>query len=358
MLFYNMEIVRKQTKTIMVGNVAIGGGNSISVQTMTNTKTSNVKATIEQIKSLEQTGADIIRITINDNAAADSIAEIINNVSVPIVADIHFNHIFALKSIEAGVSKVRINPGNIGNESKIKQVLNAAKNKRVPIRIGVNSGSLEKDILKKYGSPTAEALVESALRHIEIANKFDFDDIIIAVKSSSVLNTIDAYRLLSEKTNYPLHLGLTEAGSTFTGTIKSSVALGILLNEGIGDTIRISLTGSPEKEIEAGIQLLSALGLRKKGIEIISCPTCGRIEIDTIPIVEKLEEQLKKIKTIRPLKIAIMGCIVNGPGEAKESNIAICCGKNDALLFIDGIEVDRIDFENIVDRIMYEIERY
>jgi len=352
-----MKIIRKQTKTIMIGDVAIGSNNPIAVQTMTNTKTSNVKATINQIKLLEDAGADIIRVAINDNLAANSIAEIVNNSRVPIVADIHFNYIFALKSIAAGVSKVRINPGNIGNESKIKQVLNAAKDKHIPIRIGVNSGSLEKDILAKYGSPTAPALVESALRHISICNRFDFDDIIISVKSSSVQVTIDAYRLLSHQINYPLHLGVTEAGSIFSGTIKSVTGLSILLSEGIGDTIRISLTDSPIKEIEAGIHLLSALGLREKNIDLISCPTCGRIEVNIISIVKKLEAHLSKIKIKNKLTIAIMGCIVNGPGEAKESDIAICCGKNEALLFIGGIEIDRISPEKIIDRVLLEIEK-
>jgi (E)-4-hydroxy-3-methylbut-2-enyl-diphosphate synthase len=349
----------------MVGNVAIGGNNPIPVQTMTNTKTGNVKATIEQIKQLENAGADIIRVTVNDAAAANGIAEIVNNSSVPIVADIHFNHIFALKSIEAGVAKVRINPGNIGSEDKIKQVLDAAKNKHIPIRIGVNSGSLEKILFEKYSSSTAEALVESALRHIEIANKYDFDALIIAVKASSVQTTIDAYRLLSPNTYYPLHLGVTEAGSIFTGTIKSSVALSILLSEGIGDTIRISLTGNPVKEVEAGIQLLSALELRDKNIELISCPTCGRMEIDTVSIVEELEEHLNKYQQRsltcckkHKLKIAIMGCVVNGPGEAREADIAICCGKNEALLFIKGIEVNKIKPKNIIKRILCEIEKY
>jgi (E)-4-hydroxy-3-methylbut-2-enyl-diphosphate synthase len=353
-----MNIIRRKTKTIMVGNIPVGGNHPISVQTMTNTKTNNVTETIKQIKLLENAGADIIRISINDSKAADSISEIVRNAKVPLVADIHFNYIFALKSIDAGVSKVRINPGNIGDENKIKEVLHFAKNKNIPIRIGVNAGSLEKNILEKYGSPTAEALVESALKHISIANKFDFDNIILAVKSSSVSTTIDAYRLLSQKTNYPLHLGLTEAGSIFTGTIKSTAALGILLSEGIGDTIRISLTGSPEKEVEAGIKLLSALDLKSKNVDLISCPTCARTEIDIIPIVEKLEQYLNKIKINRSIKVAIMGCVVNGPGEAKENDIAICCGKNDALLLINGIEVDRIKKEEIFDRVVTEIQKY
>ncbi|MCL2040161.1 MAG: flavodoxin-dependent (E)-4-hydroxy-3-methylbut-2-enyl-diphosphate synthase [Bacteroidetes bacterium] len=353
-----MNIIRKKTKTIIVGNVPIGGNNPIPIQTMTNTKTSNVIKTIQQIKLLENAGADIIRVSINDNKAADSIYEIIRNVNVPIVADIHFNYIFALKAIDAGVAKVRINPGNIGDENKIKQVLNAAKNKNIPIRIGINSGSLEKEMLDKYRSPNADALVESALKHIDIANKFRFDDIIIAVKSSSLNTTIDAYRLLSQKTNYPLHLGLTEAGSIFTGTIKSIAAMSILLAEGIGDTIRISLTAAPDKEVEAGIKLLSALGLRQPNIDLIACPTCARTETDIISIVEKLEQKLNKIKVSYPVKVAIMGCVVNGPGEAQDSNIAICCSKNYAKLYVNGQELDRINHAEILDRVLKEVQKY
>ena len=320
-----MKKNRKITKTVAVGNVLIGGGNPISVQTMTNTKTANVSETVRQIHSIKEAGADIVRVTVNDDAAAAAISDIVKNANMPVVADIHFNHLFALKAIEAGVAKVRINPGNIGDETRIKAVLDKAKEKNIPIRIGVNSGSLEKDILEKYGSPTAQALVESALRHIEIANKFDFDDIIIAVKSTSVINTIEAYRLLSQQTDYPLHLGVTEAGSIFTGTIKSSVALGTLLCEGIGDTVRVSLTGSPEVEVEAGIEILSALGLREKNIELISCPTCGRLEVNLFEVVQKLEPELKKIK--KRLTVAVMGCVVNGPGEAKEADIADVAGR-------------------------------
>ena len=342
-------------REISVGNVLIGGGNPISVQTMTNTKTANVNETLKQIHSAKEAGADIVRVTVNDEAAAVAISEIVAKAGLPIVADIHFNHIFALQAIEAGVAKVRINPGNIGNEARIKAVLSKAKEKNIPIRIGVNSGSLEKDILEKYGSPTAQALVESAKRHIEIANKFDFDDIIIAVKSTSVVNTIEAYRLLSEETDYPLHLGVTEAGTTFTGAIKSSVALGILLSEGIGDTIRVSLTGSPEVEVEAGIEILSALGLREKNIELISCPTCGRLEVNLLDIVQKLEPELKKIK--KRLKVAVMGCVVNGPGEAKEADIAVACGKSEAILFIKGALVKKIKEEEIISTLLEEIDK-
>jgi (E)-4-hydroxy-3-methylbut-2-enyl-diphosphate synthase len=317
---------------------------------MTNTKTADIKSTLEQISMVKAAGADIVRVTVNDENAANAIGEIVAKSNIPIVADIHFNHIFALKSIEAGVAKVRINPGNIGSEDRIKSVLEAAKAKKIPIRIGVNSGSLEKDILEKYGSPTAEALFESAMRHISIANKFDFDDIIIAVKSSSVVTTIEAYRLLSKATNYPLHIGVTEAGSLFTGTIKSSVAMGILLSEGIGDTLRVSITGSPISEVEAGIEILSALGLREKYVELISCPTCGRLETDTISIVNELEPELKKIK--KKIKVAIMGCIVNGPGEAREADIAVACGKNEALLFVKGNQIGKIPGSEIITTIL------
>jgi (E)-4-hydroxy-3-methylbut-2-enyl-diphosphate synthase len=296
-----------------------------------------------------------VRVTVNDEMAAIAIFDIVKKSEIPIVADIHFNHIFALKAIEAGVAKVRINPGNIGSEDRIKAVLNSAKAKNIPIRIGVNSGSLEKDILEKHGSPTAQALVESAKRHIEIANKFDFDDLIIAVKSTSVINTIEAYRLLSAETNYPLHLGVTEAGSIFTGTIKSSVALGTLLSEGIGDTVRVSLTGNPEIEVEAATEILSALGLREKNIELISCPTCGRLEVDLIAITQKLEPILKKIK--KRLTVAVMGCVVNGPGEAKEADIAVACGKNEALLFVKGVQIKKIKEDEIIPTLLEEIER-
>ncbi|MDR0927252.1 MAG: flavodoxin-dependent (E)-4-hydroxy-3-methylbut-2-enyl-diphosphate synthase [Ignavibacteria bacterium] len=351
-----MNINRKNTKNIRIGNLTIGSPNPIPIQTMTNTKTANATATLAQIAEAKNAGANIVRVTVNDEGAADALLEIVANAELPIVADIHFNHIFALKAIAAGVAKVRINPGNIGNEQRIRQVLDAAKERAIPIRIGVNSGSLEKDILEKYGAPTAEALVESALRHVAIANKFDFDDIVIAVKSSSVTTTIDAYRLLSEQTNYPLHLGVTEAGSVFAGTIKSTVAIATLLSEGIGDTIRVSLTGSPIAEVEAGIEILSALELRKKYVELVSCPTCGRVEVDLISIVQQLEPLLKPIN--KHLKLAVMGCVVNGPGEAKEADIAVACGKKEALLFIRGEQVSRIPESEIIPTILDTIDKF
>ena len=349
-------MLRNKTKKLYIGNVAIGGDAPISIQTMTKTKTANVSDTLEQINKAYEAGVDIVRVTVNNEEAANAIKYIVKDSPVPIVADIHFNHIFALKSIEAGVAKVRINPGNIGNKERIAAVLNAANDKNIPIRIGVNSGSLEKDILEKYGTPTADALVESAIRHINIANDFNFDNLIIAVKSTSVPTTIEAYRKLANLTNYPLHLGVTESGSVYSGLIKSSIGIGTLLAEGIGNTIRVSLTGTPEQEVEAGIEILSALKLREKYIELISCPTCGRVEVNLIELSQKLEPILKKIK--KRLTIALMGCIVNGPGEAREADLGIACGKGEALLFIKGTPIRKIKEENIIKELLTEIDKF
>ncbi|MBQ6268736.1 MAG: flavodoxin-dependent (E)-4-hydroxy-3-methylbut-2-enyl-diphosphate synthase, partial [Bacteroidetes bacterium] len=345
-----------KTKKLYIGNVAIGGDAPISIQTMTKTKTANISDTLAQINKAYEAGVDIVRVTVNNEEAANAIKYIVKDSPVPIVADIHFNHIFALKSIEAGVAKVRINPGNIGNKERIAAVLNAANDKNIPIRIGVNSGSLEKDILEKYGTPTADALVESAIRHINIANDFNFDNLIIAVKSTSVPTTIEAYRKLANLTNYPLHLGVTESGSVYSGLIKSSIGIGTLLAEGIGNTIRVSLTGTPEQEVEAGIEILSALKLREKYIELISCPTCGRVEVNLIELSQKLEPILKKIK--KRLTIALMGCIVNGPGEAREADLGIACGKGEALLFIKGTPIRKIKEENIIKELLTEIDKF
>ena len=349
-------MLRNKTKKLYIGNVAIGGGAPISIQTMTKTKTANISDTLAQINKAYEAGVDIVRVTVNNEEAANAIKYIVKDSPVPIVADIHFNHIFALKSIEAGVAKVRINPGNIGNKERIAAVLNAANDKNIPIRIGVNSGSLEKDILEKYGTPTADALVESAIRHINIANEFNFDNLIIAVKSTSVPTTIEAYRKLANLTNYPLHLGVTESGSVYSGLIKSSIGIGTLLAEGIGNTIRVSLTGTPEQEVEAGIEILSALKLREKYIELISCPTCGRVEVNLIELSQKLEPILKKIK--KRLTIALMGCIVNGPGEAREADLGIACGKGEALLFIKGTPIRKIKEENIINELLTEIDKF
>ncbi len=344
---------RKPTKQVKVGNIKIGGDAPISVQTMTKTKTADAKSTIEQIISVANEGADIVRVTVNDDRAAEAMSEICRNSPIPVVADIHFNHLYAIKSIEAGVAKVRINPGNIGSKDRIKQVLDAAKDKGIPIRIGVNSGSLEKDILNKYGHPTAEALFESAIRHVNIANDFGFDDIVIAVKSTNVPLMIAAYRLLSEKTDYPLHLGVTEAGTFMSGTIKSSIGIGALLSAGIGDTIRVSLTDVPEKEIEIGREILRSLGLMPRSVEIISCPTCGRLQVDLIPIAQALEKRVKGLT--KPVKVALMGCAVNGPGEAREADLGVACGNGEALFFKRGEIVGKIPEDKILDILYDEI---
>lgn len=348
--------LRRDTRKVYVGDIPIGGRSPISVQTMTNTKTSDIEATLAQINKSVEAGADIVRVTVNDEVAANAISEIVKNSNVPIVADIHFNHIYALKSIEANVGKVRINPGNIGKPDRIKQVLDAARKKSIPIRIGVNSGSLEKDILEKHGYPSAQALFESAMRHIEIAQNYDFHDLIVAVKSSSVPLMIQAYRLLSDKTDIPLHLGVTEAGTREKGTIKSSVGIGTLLAEGIGDTIRVSLTDKPEHEVTVGKEILRSLGLAQRNVEIISCPTCGRIETDLIGIVNELEKRVSNIK--KPVKVSVLGCAVNGPGEAKESDIGVACGKSNAIIYRKGEFVRKIPESNIIEEILKEIDQF
>ncbi len=350
------KFTRKHTRKVMVGDVPIGGGAPIAVQTMTFTKTADVRATIEQIERCVEAGADIVRVTVNDKDAASAIGEIVKKSKVPIVADIHFNYIFALAAIDSGVAKVRINPGNIGSKDRIKLVLERAKEHSIPIRIGVNSGSLEKDILEKYGYPTAEALYESAIRHVGIAQDFGFDDLVISVKSTSVPLMIEAYRLLAGRTDFPLHLGVTEAGTIRVGTIKSAVGIGTLLAEGIGDTLRVSLTDEPEKEVEVGKEILRSLGLAQRNVEIISCPTCGRLEVDLINIAKTLEEKLNKIK--KPVKVAMLGCAVNGPGEAREADIGLACGKKEALLFKKGKPIRKIKEENLIEEIIKEVTEF
>lgn len=349
-------IKRRKSRKVFVGGIAIGGDAPISVQTMTKTKTSDIEATVRQIKEAEEAGCDIIRVTVNNKEAAEAIGEIVKRSNIPIVADIHFNHIFALKAIDAGVSKVRINPGNIGSEERIKEVLMKAKERKIPIRIGVNSGSLEQDILEKHGYPTAEALFESAMRHVQICEKYNFEDIVISVKSTDVRLMIEAYRLIAERTDYPLHLGVTEAGTTRVGTIKSAVGIGTLLAEGIGDTIRVSLTDDPVKEVEVGKEILRSLGLASRNVEIIACPTCGRLEVDLFAITNKLEAAVKDIK--KPIKVALLGCVVNGPGEASEADIGIAAGKGVALLYRKGEVVRKIKEEEIVDVLLEEIKNF
>jgi len=347
---------RRSTRQVNVGGIKIGGNAPISVQTMTKTKTGDVAATVAQITTAADAGCDIVRVTVNDKDAAEAIAEIVRQSPIPVVADIHFNHIFALKAIEANVAKVRLNPGNIGTRERIHQVLHAAKDRGIPIRIGVNSGSLEEDILNKHGYPTAEALFESAMRHVGICDEAGFADVIVSVKSTDVRLMIDAYRLVARRTDIPLHLGVTEAGTTRVGTIKSAVGIGTLLAEGIGDTIRVSLTDEPVKEVEVGKEILRTLGLATRNVELIACPTCGRLEVDLFGIMAELEKRLAGVK--KPVKIAVLGCVVNGPGEASEADIGIAAGKGVGILYRKGEVVRKVKESEIVDVIVEEVHRF
>ncbi len=348
--------VRRKTRQVSVGPIKVGGDAPISVQTMTKTRTADVKATVAQIVQAAEAGCDIVRVTVNDKEAADAIEAIVRQSPIPVVADIHFNHVFALRAIEGGVAKVRLNPGNIGNREHIHQVLHAARDRRIPIRIGVNSGSLEEDILQKHGYPTAEALFESAMRHVAICEDSGFQDVIISVKSTDVRLMIEAYRLVAQRTDIPLHLGVTEAGPTKVGTIKSAIGIGTLLAEGIGDTIRVSLTDDPVKEVEVGKEILRSIGLASRNIELIACPTCGRLEVDLFGIVGELERRLEGIK--KPVKIAVLGCVVNGPGEASEADIGIAAGKGVGILYRKGEVVRRVKESEIVDVIVEEVRNF
>lgn len=337
-------------KLITVGGVKIGGGAGISVQSMTITKTDHIADTVAQIKQLIEAGCDIVRLAVPDISAARAIRAIQKEVNIPIVADIHFDYMLAIEAVKAGADKIRINPGNIGSEEKVKAVVEACRERKIPIRIGVNSGSLEKEILQKYGRVTPEAMLESAMGHVRLLNKFDFDDICISVKSSDVMLTIQSYRLLSEKTEYPLHLGVTEAGTEYMGIIKSSIGIGTLLAEGIGDTIRVSLTAHPVREVKAGIAILKAAGLRRGGVEIISCPSCGRCCIDLISIAEEVERRVAGFD--QDLKIAVMGCAVNGPGEAREADFGIAGGDHEGLLFRKGKVIGKVEMDELVDELI------
>jgi (E)-4-hydroxy-3-methylbut-2-enyl-diphosphate synthase len=348
-----MRYGRRNSRKVMIGGIPVGGGSPISVQTMTKTKTSDIEATVAQIKRCEEAGVDIVRVTVNNKEASEAIGEIVKRVNVPIVADIHFNYMFALKAIEAGVAKVRINPGNIGKIERVQKVLFAAKERGIPIRIGVNSGSLEKEILEKHGYPTAEALFESAMKHVQISQEFGFEDLIISVKSTSVPLMIEAYRLIAERTDFPLHLGVTEAGRIRVGTIKSAVGIGTLLAEGIGDTIRVSLTDEPEREVEVGKEILRTLGYAQRNVEIISCPTCGRLDVDLFKITEQIEDAVKDIK--KPMTVSILGCAVNGPGEAREADLGVAAAKGKGLLFRKGVPMRYVPEEDIVSELLKEI---
>lgn len=355
----NYNDIRRKSKEIKIGNTAIGGANKIAVQSMTNTDTEDHIATISQIKALQNKGCDIVRITVPSLEAAETILKIKEaGVTVPIVADIHFDYKIALKCAEYGVDKIRINPGNIGADENVMSVCKACNAKNIPIRIGVNSGSLEKNILAKYGAPTAEALVESALYHISLLEKYDFDNIVISIKASDVNNMIKANRLISEKINYPIHLGVTEAGGYKSGLIKSSIGIGSLLNDGIGDTIRVSLTDDPLVEIDSAKEILNALNIEgQSGMNIVSCPTCGRTKIDLIDLLKRFEKAVddEGLRDV-PLKVALMGCVVNGPGEAREADIGIAGGKGEALLFSHGEILKKIPENEIISTLIEKIK--
>ena len=350
------DIHRKKTKVINVGDVKVGGNNPISIQSMTNTLTSDIQATIKQIHEIHEEGADIVRVSCPDKESALALKKITKNVSLPIVADIHFHYKRAIEAAENGAKCLRINPGNIGDKKKIHDVLSAAKNNGCSIRIGVNAGSLEKDILEKYKEPCPEALVESALRNIEILEDQDFFDFKVSVKSSDIFLTMAAYRQLSKITDYPLHLGITEAGSFVSGSIKSSIGLGSLLMDGIGDTIRVSLSDDPVKEIKIGNEILKSLNLRNRGVKIISCPSCARQAFQVIDTVKILEEKLSHIKT--PLTLSIIGCVVNGPGEAALTDVGITGGgKGNNMLYLSGIQSEKVLSEDIISRVVREVEK-
>lgn len=345
---------RRKTKTVKAGSVCIGGDSPVSVQSMLSVPAHDIEGNIRQAKALEQAGCQIIRAAVPDMEAVSLIECLKKEISVPLVADIHFDYRLALASIDAGVDKIRINPGNIGDDSRIKSVANACRQKGIPIRIGVNSGSVERNILAKYGAPTAQALTESALYHVSLLEKFDFDDIVISIKSSDVRTMIDAYRMTAEKCIYPLHLGVTEAGTYRSALVKSAIGIGSLLNMGIGDTIRVSMTDDPVKEVESGFEILKALGLNKNGVTVVSCPTCGRTRINLIGLANQVEQRLKGCK--KNIKVAVMGCAVNGPGEAREADIGIAGGDGCALIFKKGEIICKLPEDQVIDRLIKEIE--
>jgi (E)-4-hydroxy-3-methylbut-2-enyl-diphosphate synthase len=351
-------IVRRKTRQIKVGTVAIGGGSPISVQSMTNTDTGDVHQTVAQIHRLEAAGCDIVRVAVPDNDAASAIRKIQEQITIPLIGDIHFDYRLAIAAMENGVDGIRINPGNLGGEDKIASVVAAAKLHKVPIRVGVNSGSLEKDLLHKYGYPSpenTEALIESALRNVRLLEKYGFDDIKISIKSADVLTTISGYQRLAEATDYPVHLGVTEAGGLIAGTVKSSVALGVLLNQGIGDTLRISLTRDPVEEIRVGFELLRSLKIRERGPELISCPTCGRTRIDLFSLAEAVEKYVQTMES--PLKIAVMGCVVNGPGEAKHADIGVAGGNGVGIIFKKGEIWKKVREDELLEVFMDELKK-
>lgn len=345
---------RRFTRTVKAGNVEIGSGSKITVQSMLNVLAHDIEGNVAQAVELEKAGCEIVRLTVPDIEAVKTLYAVKNAVKIPVVADIHFDYKCALESVAAGVDKIRINPGNIGSDDRIKAVADACRQKNIPIRIGVNSGSLEKDLLKKYGHVTPEALCESALRHASLLEKFDFNDIVISIKSSDVPTMVAAYRLVAQQCDYPLHLGVTEAGTRHMGMLKSAAGIGALLLDGIGDTIRVSLTADPVSEVAAGFDILKAVGIKKDCPQIVSCPTCGRTKIDLISLAEKVERELANVH--KPIKVAVMGCAVNGPGEAKEADIGVAGGDGYGLIFKHGEILKKVPENEIVDELLKEID--
>ncbi len=347
-------ITRRKTRQITLGSVKIGGNAPVAVQSMCNTDTRDAEATLAQIRQLEQAGCELVRLAVPDEEAAVALGKIKKGTDLPLIADIHFDHRLALEAVKQGVDGLRINPGNIGGKNKVSEVVRACKDRGIPIRIGVNAGSLEKHLIEKYQHPTPEAIVESAFGHLRILEELHFSDIKVSLKASDVMTTVAAYRLFSEQSDYPLHIGISEAGTLFSGTIKSSVGLGILLAEGIGDTMRVSLTADPVEEVRVAYEILKALKIRQHGVNIISCPTCGRTEINIIGLAQEVERRLASIK--EPLTVAVMGCVVNGPGEAREADVGIAGGKGIGLLFKNGNIIKKLDEKELADVLVKEVE--
>ncbi len=350
-----MYVNRKRTKSVQCGNIKIGGNAPITIQSMTNTDTRNVQGTVKQILELEEAGCEIVRIAIPDEEAANAITQIKSQIHIPLVADIHFDYRLALVAIENGIDKLRLNPGNIGDIVRVRKVVAQAKTRNIPIRIGVNAGSIDKRIYEKYGELNAEALVESAMEHIKILEHLDFEDIVVSLKASDIRLTVESYKLLSQKVDYPLHIGITEAGTLWSGTVKSAIGIGALLLDGLGDTLRVSLTGDPIEEIKVAKEILKSLGLRNYGVNLISCPTCGRCQIDLIKLANRMEVKLQNVN--KPITVAIMGCAVNGPGEAREADIGIAGGKSSALLFKKGEIIRKLSEDEIEKVLLEEIDK-
>ena len=348
---------RNQTRVISIGDVKIGGGNPIAIQSMTNTKTEDVEATVKQILALEKAGCQIIRCTVPTMKAAEAFTEIKKEIHIPLVADIHFDYKLAIAAMEHGADKIRINPGNIGCEENIRKVVETAKKYHVPIRVGVNSGSLEKPLVKKYNGVTAQGLVESALDKVAMLEKYDFHDMVVSIKSSDVLMCVKAHELIADKTKYPLHVGITESGTVTSGNIKSAIGLGLILSQGIGDTIRVSLTGDPVEEIRSANLILKTLGLKQGGISVVSCPTCGRTQIDLIGLATKVEKLVEKYQNL-DIKVAVMGCVVNGPGEAKEADLGIAGGNGVGILMKKGEIIKKVPEEELLKALEYELKNW